>query len=138
MNILLWVLQVILALHTATGAVWKFSNSEQMVPTLKAIPHGVWLGMGVVELLCALALILPALDKRFAKFVPFAAGFVVFELLLFTVVHFASGSSDNGPVTYWLVAATIAGGLAYGRFAQKPVDEDSTVGHAAEAVGRSV
>src|SRR3954453_24196439 len=24
-------------------AVWKFSNSEQTVPALNAIPHGVWL-----------------------------------------------------------------------------------------------
>jgi len=29
MNILLWTFQVLLALHTAIGAVWKFSNSEQ-------------------------------------------------------------------------------------------------------------
>ena len=61
MNILLWVLQILLALHTVMGAVWKFSNSaEQTVPSLKAIPHGVWLAMSVFELLCSLGLILPA------------------------------------------------------------------------------
>jgi hypothetical protein len=42
MNILLWILQILLALHTAMGAVWKFSHSaEQTMPSLKAIPHGV-------------------------------------------------------------------------------------------------
>lgn len=44
MNILLWVLQILLALHTVIGAVWKFSNSEQTVRSLNAIPHGVWAG----------------------------------------------------------------------------------------------
>jgi hypothetical protein len=57
MNILLWVLQILIAAHTAIGAVWKFSNSEQTVPSLKAIPHQVWLGMSVFELLCSVGLI---------------------------------------------------------------------------------
>ena len=48
MNILLWVLQILLALHTAMGAVWKFSNSEQTVPSLKAIPHGAWLTLSQI------------------------------------------------------------------------------------------
>ena len=61
MNILLWVLQILLALHTFIGAVWKFSNSEQTVPSLNAIPHVVWLAMGIIEILCSLGLILPAL-----------------------------------------------------------------------------
>lgn len=55
MNIFLWVLQILLALHTAIGAVWKFSNPAQTVPSLSAIPNGVWLAMSVVELLCAVA-----------------------------------------------------------------------------------
>ena len=61
MNVLLWILQILLALHTIMGALWKFSHSaEQTMPSLKAIPHGVWLAMSLIELLCAVALILPA------------------------------------------------------------------------------
>jgi len=63
MNIFLWVLQILLALHTAMGAIWKYSNSEQAVPSLKVIPHGVWLAMGVVEIICALGLLVPSLNK---------------------------------------------------------------------------
>ncbi len=51
MNILLWVLQVLLAFHTAMGAMWKFSNSEQSAPSLYMIPLGVWLAMSVVAAL---------------------------------------------------------------------------------------
>lgn len=42
MHILLWGLQILIAIHTAIGAVWKFSNSpEQTMPSLSAIPQSV-------------------------------------------------------------------------------------------------
>jgi hypothetical protein len=54
------ILQILRAPHTITGAVWKFSNSEQVVPSLAAISHGVWLAVRVFELHCSLGLIFPA------------------------------------------------------------------------------
>lgn len=120
MHIFLWVLQVLMALHTAMGAVWKFSNSEQSVPTLKAIPHGVWLGMGGLELLAAVALVLPVLNASFGKVTPYAASFIVVEMVFMTIVHFASGSTEKGSPIYWLVVAAICAFLAYGRFVLKP------------------
>src|SRR6266581_5339267 len=107
MNILLWVLQSLLALHTVIGAVWYFSNSEQTVPSLKAIPHGVWLAMSVFELLCSLALILPALNKSLGILAPIAAACIAAEMLFFCVVHVYSGSAEYSPMIYWLVVAAI-------------------------------
>lgn len=121
MNIFLWILQVLLALHTAVGAVWKFSNSEQAVPSLNAIPHGVWMGLSAIEVACSLALILPALVKPLAKLPPFAAAFIIGEMLLFTVVHVVSGSTAHGQVIYWLVVAAICAFIAYGRLVLKPL-----------------
>ncbi len=109
MNIFLWVLQVLLALHTAMGAVWKFSNSEQTVPSLKAIPHKVWLAMSVLEILCSLGLILPALGDSLAILAPIAAVCIAAEMLLFCGLHFRSGGASNGPVIYWLVVAALTG-----------------------------
>jgi hypothetical protein len=120
MNILLWVLQVLLAVHTAIGAVWKFSNPAQTVPSLKAIPDGVWLGMSVLELLCALALILPAFSKSLGMLVPIAAAFIAAEMLLFTGLHLYSGEAGYGPVIYWLVVAAVCAFIAYGRLVLKP------------------
>jgi len=121
MNIFLWVLQILLALHTAIGAVWKFSNSEQTVPSLSAIPHGVWMALIVFELLCALGLILPALSKNLAILAPIAAIGVAAEMLYFSVVHIVSGSGDNSQLIYWLVVAAICAFIAYGRLVQKPL-----------------
>ena len=121
MNILLWVLQILLALHTAIGAVWKFSNSEQTVPSLSAIPHGVWLAMSVFELLCALGLVLPAFGKPLAVLVPIAAAFIAAEMLVFCVLHLYSGDANYGQMIYWLVVAAICAFIAYGRLVQQPL-----------------
>src|SRR5882724_12325568 len=121
MNILLWALQILLALHTGAGAVWKFSNSEQTVPSLKAIPHGVWLAMIGVELLCSLGLILPAFNKSAAILAPVAAACIGAEMLLFCGLHIYSGDANYSPIIYWLVLAAICAFIAYGRFVLKPL-----------------
>jgi hypothetical protein len=119
MNISLWILQVLIAFHTFTGAIWKFFQSaEQTMPSLKALRHEVWLGMSVLELIVSVCLILPALYQPAARFVPIAAGFLIAEMLLFCVLHLRSGDANFGPMIYWLVVAALCGLLAYGRFKQ--------------------
>jgi hypothetical protein len=122
MNIFLWVLQIILALHTVMGAVWKFSHSaEQTIPSLKAIPSSVWLAMGVLELICGLVLILPAFSGSLAILAPVAAFFIAAEMLLFCGLHAAFGDVNYGPIVYWLVVAAICAFIAFGRLALKPM-----------------
>jgi hypothetical protein len=120
-NVFLWILQVLLALHTAMGAVWKFSQSEQAVPALAALPHGVWLALSVLELVSCVALLAPAISKSLGRWAPLAAVFIVAEMLLFTVVNLASASPDSGQIVYWLVVAAVCAFLAYGRFALEPI-----------------
>ncbi|MGE0171860.1 MAG: DoxX family protein [Oligoflexales bacterium] len=121
MNIVLWVFQVFLALHTVMGAVWKISNSEQTVPSLAAISHGTWQALSVFELLCALGLVLPLLLKRLGKLVPIAAFGIVAEMLLFCGLHFSAGSTEYGEVAYWLVVAAVSGCIGYCRLKVKPI-----------------
>jgi len=121
MNVLLWIFQVLLAVHTAVGAIWKSSNSEHTMPSLRAIPHVVWLGMSALELLCAVALIVPAFSKRLAILGSIAAAFVAAEMLFFSGVHLASGSTSIGPVVYWLVVAAVCAFIVYGRLVLKPI-----------------
>lgn len=120
MNVLLWVLQALLAIHTVAGAVWKFSNSAQSVPALRAIPHGAWLAMSAVELLCALALIAPAFSRRLAILAPIAAGCIAAEMLLFCALHLRSADTDRGELVYWLVVAAICAFIAWGRLVATP------------------
>lgn len=115
MNIFLWILQIFLALHTIVGAVWKFSNSSQVVPSLSGIPHSVWLLLSVLEILCGLMLILPLFNKRLGKFVSFAAIGIAAEMILFCGIHLISGYLNYGELVYWLVVALLSGVIAYGR-----------------------
>ncbi|MCA9732698.1 MAG: DoxX family protein [Deferribacteres bacterium] len=122
MNILLWVLQILLALHTVTGALWKFSNSAgQTMQSLGAIPDGLWMILGIVEILCAVGLVIPALIRSFGKLVPIVALFIASEMLLFCGVHLASGDPAYGPMAYWLVVAAFCAFIAYGRLVLKPI-----------------
>ena len=121
MNIFLWILQILLAIHTVMGSVWKFSHSEQTVASLKAIPHPVWTGLSIAELFCALCLVLPALNKHLGILAPLAAVCIAIEMLAFSAIHLSSGVTDNSQMYYWLVVAVICGFLAYGRFVLKPL-----------------
>ncbi|MBI1247076.1 hypothetical protein GC197_04435 [bacterium] len=116
MNIFLWIVQGLLAVHTVMGAVWKFSHSaEQTMPSLGAIPQGMWLTMSGLEMLCAIALIIPAFSRSLTYLPIVAAGMIAAEMLLFTGLHFYSGSAAMGPVVYWLIVFAICGLIIYGR-----------------------
>lgn len=124
MTIFLWVIQIFLALHTFIGAVWKFSNSEQDIPSLEAIPHGVWMVMSVIEILCSLVLLLPVITrfrKPLGSFSPLAALVIAAEMLLFCGLHLFSDDPNKGPMMYWLVTGFVCAFLAYGRKKLNPL-----------------
>lgn len=122
MNIFLWILQVLLALHTLMGAVWKFSHSaEQTMPSLKIIPPGAWLTLGGVEILCSLFLVLPALYKPAVMLVPLAAICIAIEMLIFCGIHIYSGDKNYNSIIYWLFVVAICGFIAYGRLVLRPL-----------------
>ena len=121
MNLLLWIFQILLALHTVMGAVWKFSNSAQTVGALKMIPHTVWMGMSGFELLCSLALVAPAFNKRWGILAPIAAACIAAEMLTYAGLFLYSGDTHYNQLIYWLVVAVFAVLLALGRFMLKPI-----------------
>lgn len=121
MNITLWVLQILLALHTIMGAIWKFSNpAEKAIPSLKAIPHSIWISMSIIEIVLSLCLILPAFDVSMSILVPIAATCIAVEMLLYCVVHLFSDETNHSPIIYWSIVAVICAFIAYGRFVLVP------------------
>jgi hypothetical protein len=87
---------------------------------LQAIPHGAWMALSVVELVCSFALILPALSTPLGVLAPIAAAGIAAEMLLFSAFHIRSGIGNPGPMVYWLVVAALCAFIAYGRFVLKP------------------
>jgi len=122
MNSFLWILQILLALHTITGAVWKFSHTaEQTMPALKVISPNGWLVLAVFELLCALGLILPALYKPAGIFAPLGAIGIATIMLVFCAIELRAGNANMGSITYWLVVIAVCAFVAYGRLVLRPL-----------------
>ena len=121
MSLVFWILQGLLAIHTAIGAGWKLFNPSPSVPTLSAIPGAVWIALIPLELLCALGMVLPAVLASPGWVVPAAALGIALEMLLFTVVHLRSGAEDTGPMVYWLAVAGICAVVALGRMVVAPL-----------------
>lgn len=123
MNVLLWVLQILLAFHTLTGAFWKFTNPSETVPSLQAIPHGGWILLSIIELLCVVALILPGFVKFLGNLVPVAAAIIAAEMVLFIIIHLVAQAPGINEIIYWLVVAVFSAFIAYGRFFLVPLRE---------------
>lgn len=121
MNIVLWGVQVLLALHTAMGAVWKFSKSPvETMPSLAVIPQSLWVTLSLVEIFVAICFVAPVLNKEWGIVVVIAAVAITVEMLAYCGLHFQSGAKDVGPAAYWVVVAALCSFVAYGRLVLRP------------------
>ncbi len=76
MNILLWVLQALTALLYAASGVMKvfmFDKVSVDVPSFGALPRNAWRALGLIELVCTAALILPGVLHWLPVITPGAA-----------------------------------------------------------------
>lgn len=122
MNILLWVLQILAALLYGSSGVMKvfmFDKISQDVPSFAALPRQAWAALGILELVCAVALIVPAATRWHPSLATLAATILAVESLVFIAVH----------VKYREVAATVLSAalglvlafIAYGRIELAPI-----------------
>ena len=96
-------------------------NSEAVVPSLAAIPHGVWLSLAAVEVLCAMGLVIPALRPQLGVLVPVAAAVIALEMLAFCWVNVRSGTGQISELIYWLVVAGVCAVIVAGRLLIAPI-----------------
>jgi hypothetical protein len=63
MNVLLWILQILLAFWNLTGAVYMVFHYQNLANAwaLSALPRPVWVAYGVLEAVFAIGLLLPKL-----------------------------------------------------------------------------
>ena len=125
MNVVLWILQIVLALQAIAGGAFKIVRFEDIanMPATKAFPRAAWTAFGVIEVVCGLLLIVPAATKWMPILTPIGAAVLALESLFLTL-HFARFSralSGANPFTYALVSTVVAAFVAYGRYALAPV-----------------
>ena len=125
MNILLWILQVALALFSFAGGQYKVFHFAELakVPSSAALSRGGWGAIGVFEMLCALLLVVPAAAKWMPVLTPLAAAALALEAFTLAVLfaQYSLALTATNPLIYVVVMGLVAAFVAYGRFALKPL-----------------
>jgi hypothetical protein len=108
MNILLWILQILLALWNLTGGLYTVFHYENLKAAwITALPGPVWVALGLLQALFALGLVLPKLTH-------IAAVYLAINALLGCVL-FAQYAGFPG-ILWGVVPALLAAFVAYGRW----------------------
>ena len=81
MNVLLWVLQVALALLYFAGGAYKTFMFDELANQMRALSRRGWGALGVLEMLCAVLLVVPAATKWMPVLTPLAAATLALETL---------------------------------------------------------
>jgi hypothetical protein len=122
MNILLWMLQILAALlYGASGVmkVFMFDTVSEGVPSFGALPRGAWMALGIVELVCAVGLIVPAALRWRPALTAAAAAILAIESLVFVWVHIQY--HEIPPIIMSAVLGLLMAFIAYGRMVLKPI-----------------
>ncbi len=122
MNILLWTLQIVGALLFLSSGVMKVFMLEKVshdVASFGALPPRAWNALGVLELVCVLGLLLPALLHGQPQLVVLSAALLAIETLVFVWVHIKY--RETTPIIFSAMLGAAMAFLAYGRFALVPL-----------------
>jgi uncharacterized membrane protein YphA (DoxX/SURF4 family) len=120
MNILLWVLQILAALLYGASGIMKvflFDKVSEGVPSFGALPRETWKALGILELACSAALIVPAALRWHPELTAVAAIVLAIESLLFIWVH--ARYRETMPILMSAVLGILMAFIAYGRIALK-------------------
>ena len=123
MSILLWVIQVALAFLYFSGGAYKVFKFEQLANQMRALSRGGWRALGVLEMLCAVLLVVPAATKWMPVLTPLAAAALALESLALAGVYsrYSLRLTATNPLPWVVVMALMAAFVAYGRYALRPL-----------------
>jgi uncharacterized membrane protein YphA (DoxX/SURF4 family) len=120
MNIVLWLLQVLLALaFFAHGWMFLFPPASVVEQMNASLPRWFQVFLGVAEVLAAIGLTLPGVTRIMPWLVPLAAAGIMFVLGSATVYHFVRAEISSGIIT--LVMLVLATAVAYYRWRVLPI-----------------
>ena len=125
MNILLWALQVLLALaFFAHGCLLLFPPASMVDQMNASMPRWFQLFLGVAEVLAAVGLTLPGAARIQPWLVSCAAAGVMIVMICATVFHLMRGEVTSALTTVVLLA--VATFVAYMRWRVAPIRPRST------------
>jgi hypothetical protein len=119
MNILLWILQIVLALLCLSGGAYKAFKFDELANQMRALSHGAWRTLGVLEMVCGILLVVPAATHWMPILTPLAAAALTLECLFLAGVYarYSRKLTAANPLVWSVVMALMAAFVAYGRYA---------------------
>ena len=123
MTVLLWVLQVALAFLYGAGGSYKTFKFDALANQMTAISRGGWRILGVLEMVGAVLLIVPAAAKWMPVLTPIAAAALALETLGLAGLYarYSLKLAATNPMVWAVVMWLLAAFVAYGRTALSPL-----------------
>lgn len=120
MNIVLWILQVLLAAaFLAHGLMFLMPPPDIAAMMNASLPRWFQLFLGVAEVLAAVGLILPGMTRILPGLVTWSAVGIMIVMVSATIYHFARNEISSGFITLLLLA--MATFVAYMRYRVMPI-----------------
>jgi uncharacterized membrane protein YphA (DoxX/SURF4 family) len=120
MNILLWVLQVLLALvFFAHGMLLLMPPPDIQAQMYAALPPWFWLFLGIAEVAAAVGITLPGATRILPGLVTAAAAGITFVMVAATIWHVVRGEISSAVIT--LVLLVMATFVTYMRWRVMPI-----------------
>ena len=124
MHVLLWVLQVALALLSFSGGAYKVFMFDELakMPAMGALSCGGWGALGVFEMSCAVLLVVPAAANWIPVLTPLAAAALALESLALAGLYarYSLESTATNPLVWVVLMGLMAAVVSYGRYALRP------------------
>ena len=119
MSILLWVIQVALAFLYFSGGAYKVFKFDQLANHMRALSRGGWRALGVLEMLGAVLLVVPAAAQWMPILTPLAAGALALETLALAGLYarYSLKLAATNPLVWSAGMGLLAVFVAYGRYA---------------------
>ena len=120
MNIVLWIVQVLLALaFLAHGIMFLVPPPDIAVQMNALLPRWFQVFLGVAEVLAAVGITLPGLTRVLPGLVPAAAVGLMIVMVSATILHVWRSEFSSAVVTFVLLL--MAAFVAYGRSRRMPI-----------------
>ncbi len=123
MKVVLWILQVVLAVAFLAAGAMKLTQPlaelAGSLPWTADVPGALVRFIGVAEVLGGLGLVLPAATRILPRLTPIAAAALALDMVFATLFHVMRGETMMAPVTLILVA--LLAFVAWGRTTRAPI-----------------
>lgn len=120
MNIVLWILQILLAFYGVSGGIWTLRTATKLgAASTNALPAPAWSTVGVLQLLFGIGLVLPGAAGVMAGLTVIAA--VGLAVVMVGSASIVLGKARTSPGMLWAVLPALAAlFVAYGRTVLRP------------------